>query len=253
MNKCALLVVEGSRTEPTIFKEIFERYGYTFVNMDFDDDWKVYKGSSQKNKIIFLIQGEQNRLNNFISEFDEYEILSQRYGIEDVVALNFIIYDFDYVTKEKMNHLQGKFTSPQEGELLLSNPCFEVIADKHFSKHIGRSSKYKKRINKQIRESGYLGNPNRKLVDSYIIDHFEDLMIRHITRNCEHFKNTNVSEHPQLLIDYVMQTNIPNEDKDLFEFHYLATVIYVVFAELEGLTREEDNAYKVIEFFEKHK
>ena len=72
MNKCALLVVEGSRTEPTIFKEIFERYGYTFVSMDFDDDWKVYKGSSQKNKIIFLIQGEQNRLNNFISEFDEY-------------------------------------------------------------------------------------------------------------------------------------------------------------------------------------
>ena len=38
MNKCALLVVEGSRTEPTIFKEIFERYGYTFVSMDFDDD-----------------------------------------------------------------------------------------------------------------------------------------------------------------------------------------------------------------------
>lgn len=254
MNKCALLVVEGIKTEPTIFKYIFEKYGYKFINMNTDENWDAYKVEIDSHKTIYLVQGNKNRLNEFLDEYSPYDTLSQKYGIDDVVALNYIIYDFDYVNLEKMSELRKKFTSPQEGEMLLSNPCIEVIAENDFNyKHIGHSHSYKKRLKKLITDSKYQPRAGIQLIDSYICDNFEDFMIRHIKRNCDFFKTANVIEHPDKLIDYVMSTNIPNEDKELYEFHYLSTVIYVAIAELEGLTKQFDNANKVIDYFENKK
>ena len=138
--------------------------------------------------------------------------------------------------------------------MLLSNPCIEVIAENDFKyTHIGHSSQYKKRLKRLITESNYQPRQGMKLIDSYICDHFEDFMNCHIKRNCDFFKTTNIVDHPDRLINYVMSTNIPNECVDLFEFHYLSTVIYVAIAELEGLTREEDNAQRVIDYFEDKK
>lgn len=250
MNKSALLVVEGSLTEPTIFKYIFEKYGYEFIDMNIHSDWNGYKVKIDDKKTIYLVQGEKNRLNNFLDEYNEYDTISQKYGINDVVALNYIIYDFDYVSKDKMDELKVKFCSPQEGELLLSNPCIEVIAESDFQYvHVGRSRMYKKRIREILTNMNYHSHDNIKLIDSYICDNFEDLMIFHIERNCQFFKTNNIVEHPSLLIEHVMSTNIPNDDKNLFQFHYLSTVIYVAIAELEGLTKEIDNAKYVIEYF----
>lgn len=253
MNKCALLVVEGSVTEPTIFKYIFEKYGYKFVNM-MDNDWIAYKVDISENKTIYLIQGDRNRLNEFLNEYSEYDTLSQKYGIDDVVALNYIIYDFDYVTKDKMKELQKKFTSPQEGELLLSNPCIEVIAEKDFDYvHDNHSSFYKKRIKKILTDEKYRSIEGVKLIESYVCENFEDLMINHIKRNCEVFETNNVNEHPSKLIEHVMSTNIIDEEKEFFRFYYLSTVIYVAIADLEGLTKDIDNANNVIEYFENKK
>lgn len=78
MNKSALLVVEGSLTEPTIFKYIFEKYGYEFIDMNIHSDWNGYKVKIDDKKTIYLVQGEKNRLNNFLDEYNEYDTISQK-------------------------------------------------------------------------------------------------------------------------------------------------------------------------------
>lgn len=250
-NRCALIIVEGQKTEPSIFKYIFEKYGYHFHDMNNDDDWDSYKIDVDNRKTIFLIQGKRNRLKDLLEQYEEYDTLSECYKIDDVVALNYIVYDFDYVKSEELQKLRKKFYSPQEGELLLSNPCIEVLAEQKFYPHKGRSTRYKKRINSQIEETGFTGKSGIALNISYICSHFEELLITHIKRNCIMFNERNVLKHPSLLIDYVLKTNKNNVNTDLFEFHYLSTVIYVAIAELEGLTKKVDNADEVISYFKK--
>lgn len=65
--------------------------------------------------------------------------------------------------------------------------------------------------------------------------------------------------HPKLIVDKVNKMNIRNNYKSLgkyhteFKFRYFTTCIYVFVAFIFGLTIEENNYNKVLEFFTKDK
>ena len=52
--------------------------------------------------------------------------LSLHYKIKEEVALNFIVYD-GMQRSEEFYNLLNKFNTPEDGMVLISNPCIEVL------------------------------------------------------------------------------------------------------------------------------
>ena len=135
--------------------------------------------------------------------------------------------------------------NPQDGLLLLSNPCIEVLADQ-----VQIPNKWRKltEYKGSIHENLSLGKVK---LAGYIKENFNELMIQFIERNCIEFNEPNVSEHPNRLVDKILQTNRlqPEDNIKYLYIEYYSTVIYVMIADIQGLTRKIDNATELIEFF----
>ena len=85
---------------------------------------------------------------------------------------------------------------------------------------------------------------------NYIVDNFEDLILKFLISNVVLFKDDNVMEHPHLAVDEINRLNY--RSKEQVRYYYFTTVTYVVIAYIMGLTKQVDNADAVREFLKSH-
>ena len=242
-----LLIVEGEKTEPTIFKRVLEKYGYNVIKCDEKLDIENFNQLSElefeneKNNVV-IIEGPRNRIHDFLKVYNE-----NTDSFEKLLSIHselfqgiFLMYDVDHNDCEDINEMFSKFNDEtSSGLLLLSSPCIEVLGDFDTSrkeerfKHI---KDYKKVLNEYY-------NANKKSINDYIVDNFEKLCIYYLDKNKNDFDELNVMEHPKLVIDYINKYNerINDEDNKYVIYRYFTTVVYVFIAFINKLTRNIDN------------
>lgn len=253
MNKNILLIVEGSVTEPNIFNDVFLKYGFNTIvsgeKMDIEDagQFEKFEYNLDKNNVV-IIQGPRNRIHDFLKLYNENEMSIEKAFSYPYAFFSgiFLIYDVDHNDCDDVEQMFIKFSDESTGMLLLSSPCVEVIAD--YNRERGESkyshlSEYSADINEH-----YKGATN-----AFIVNNFNDLMLYFLTKNYNDFKETNVMEHPNRILEFINKYNdrVNCEDKEqsYVIYRYFSTVVYVAIAYANGLTREIDNYENVYSFF----
>jgi len=249
-----LIVVEGEVGEFELLESGLERYGYIVekrnkkVGVNFNE---IMKYESEKD-IIYIVQGKYSRISEMIRQFQDYDSLESYFGYHpDTFVGIYFIYDVDHTTNQELNLFFNKFNSSDKGLLLFTNPCIECIVDKCCNDTLiyEKLRFYKKDVRKKVEKK--LGMNINGSIAKYIGDNLEDLLIFHIKKNQNRFKSNNVLEHPQLVLDEMMKTNVQSDDGKL-HFEYITTVIYVLIAEIKKLTYKRDNVELLIEFLSKY-
>lgn len=250
-----LLIVEGKKTEPSIFGDVFRRYGFDCNVSDkklfVDDvglfDEYLYKASDKS--VVVIVEGPRNRIHDFLKFLsDEYvsleKALSFTLGYFQKV---FLLYDVDHNDCDDVIKMFSYFGDESSGMLLLSSPCIEVLGDYDIQReptkffHLGE---YKKEIN--LQHNGQTLN--------YIKDNFESIMLYFLAKNRSDFDEPNIMEHPRLIVDWINRlnerVNLSDKEKSYVVYRYYSTVVYVAIASAKSLTKEIDNYESVRLFFE---
>lgn len=255
-----LIIVEGAKTEKDILEAVFQKYNFEvhrcgqmqLSNSDLYNNDKCFFERDlleSQNDRVFIIQGERNRLSDWLkcmnkSTFD-YSTAFREYV--DGFAGVFVLYDLDHNSNDVIEQMTEKFNSETDiGLLLLSSPCIEVMSDyEHREIRVEHLSEYKSNCNVQTQKEHFMS------AKDYIIDNFEQIAVRYLDQNTNDFNEKNVMEHPKLVASKINQTNIRALDENGVQYvicRYFTTVIYVCVAYIMGLTKEIDNAEKVKEF-----
>ncbi len=253
INKKFLLIVEGKKTEPTIFESIFLRYGFTVntgpqIPLNHFRKEEYFINDSQIN----IFQGPRNRIGEMLKKYKDNSTDLQKIFKEcgEICAGIFIIYDVDHTSNQDLKAFSDLFSDELEGLLLVSSPCIEVMSDINRTEPLEciHLKEYKSTLNKKF-------NKPHKSTMQYIINNFESLSIEIIDKNVKELHSSNVMEHPHLIIDLINKNNIRYDDPDnkSVVYRYFTTVVYVAVAYILGLTKEIDNAEIVKDFFKKHK
>lgn len=257
MNKNILLIVEGSVSEQNIFNCVFSKCGFNTIisgeKMDVEDvgQFERFEYQSEKTNIV-IIQGPKNRIHDFLKMYNENEMsiegaFSYAYAFFSGI---FLVYDVDHNDCDDVEEMYKKFADESTGLLLLSSPCIEVIAD--YNRKRGESkyshlSEYKADIN-----THYEGQTN-----TFISNNFDNLMLYFLEMNYLEFGESNVMEHPGLIVQMINKmndrVNCENKNESYVLYRYFSTVIYVAIAFANGLTREIDNYSLVCSYFKRNK
>ena len=253
MNNNILLIVEGSVYEQNLFGDIFSKYGFNTIvskqKMNVDGVGQFEKFEYQLNKSnIVIIQGPRNRIHDFLKLYDENEMSIEKAFSYSYAFFSgiFLIYDVDHNDCDDVELMYKRFSDESTGMLLLSSPCIEVIADYDRNRSESRYShlkEYKSDINKH-----YDGTTN-----DFIKNNFNELMLYFLEKNYKDFEETNIMEHPGLIVKSINslndRVNCKNAEESYVIYRYFSTVVYVAIAYANGLTREIDNYENVYSFF----
>lgn len=253
-----LIIVEGEKTEKDILEAVFQKYNFEVnrcgkMNLSIGDSHAKYSFDSdlfesQKEKII-LVQGERNRLSDWLKlinecEFD-YSAAFREYV--DGFAGVFVLFDLDHNSNDVIDKMMQKFNSETDiGLLLLSSPCIEVMSDhEHTEIRVNHLKEYKARCNNRSH------NDHAMSAKEYIIKNFEQIAVNYLEENTHDFKEKNVMEHPKLVASKINQMNIRDWDENGEQYvlcRYFTTVVYVCVAYIMGLTKEIENSETVKQF-----
>ncbi len=238
-----LIVVEGEVDEVEIFKKLFSIIGFTVIESTKNGDFTHITNVLGDN-VVYLIPGPKSKIQSVLETFDVNTMdLSLFFGISETIPLNYIVYDVDITNYERFSSIIPNFCTPQEGLVLLSNPCIEVIADEEYLIHNDKPSLYKGVVRQQVLSKNKM-NQNDSLL-SYIINNVLDLFIEQIKRNIVFFSSNDVIDH--VLSSYSkIGTNQFSFNPNSYSYTKLFTVIYVVLADIFDVSRELDNAELLI-------
>ncbi len=239
----ALVIVEGEVTEIKILENFFKKMGLEVIKEEKYQKFSKLTFSNEKNT-VYLIPGPNPQVASVIKEFKSSEDeLYKYFGISETIALNFIVYDVDTTKIEDIDELYETYNTPDVGLIVLSNPCFEVIADKELKKIEGFPKKYKKDIYKQcggISEKGFVNFVNENIID---------LLIFHINLNRYRYNSNNVLDHTKKAYKSLSDNTCINES---YEYKELFSVLYVLFAYMRGLVSKSiDNVDNIIKELKK--
>lgn len=253
-----LLVVEGSKTEPNVFRDVFKRYGFETVvpkeKINVGEAGQLSKYIYGKDgSLVVIVEGPRNRIHDFLLLLKKDDAVSIEKALSYEFAYFqkiFLLYDVDHNDCDDVEEMFSRFSDESMGMLLLSSPCIEVLGDFNRSRKGCRYchlSEYKAEIN----------NHWQGTCLSYIVKHFEEIMLYFLEKNRAEFNETNIMEHPQLIVETINclneRVNLPNKCDSYVIYRYFSTVVYVAIASSLGLTREINNYEIVKSFFEKKK
>ncbi|MBP3494978.1 MAG: hypothetical protein J6K52_02105 [Clostridia bacterium] len=261
MAKNFLIITEGTKTEPTILKAIFEKYKFNVIDhepikiSDEKDSFEldVSELSKQSDNII-IAQGPKNRIRDFLLLVNKQEEDIDRYFVKlkKNFAGIFLVYDVDHTLKEDLEEMYNKYNDETSGLLLLSSPCIEILSEPERVEKIETPhlSSYKK----ERRE--WASFNYSKSIENYIIENFEDLVLKFIKKNCEESKSNNIMDHPDFILKQINKFNdrtfVSNDELPVV-YRYFTTTLYVCIAYIMGLTKQINNSDEVIKFFESKK
>lgn len=246
-----LLIVEGEKTEYAVFEKVFLRYGFNIIaekrmkSFDsFVDSFDTTAFSNTKDNIV-IAQGPKNRISELLRtdsiSFDFSNAFQNKFnGI-------FLIYDVDHTSNEDLQEFMSIHADETDsGLLLVSSPCIEILSEPGRSEPIDVDHllTYKRERNDYINNTLHYG----KNTASFISDNFEKLAMYYLDQNYREFSESNIMEHPQLIIDKINKHNTRTSNHVVYR--YFTTVVYVVLASVLGLTKEINNYSIVRRVFE---
>ena len=262
MSKSFLLIVEGAKTEKNILSAILERYGFNSVvceQIELTAECKELIVSKLENTTdtkdnVIIVQGPRNRIRDWLKLFDKQTSEFENFfsGFDEHFAGVFIIYDVDHTSNEELEEMFNKYPDETTGLLLVSSPCIEVISDVDRKEELRAQhlTEYKNQLKKKHRKL------YDKSTEQYIIDNFEDLMIKCIKKNVSESGSKNVLMHPEFVISQINKINVRTfiaKDNEPVLYRYFTTVVYVAIGYMLGLTKQSENADDIINFFLQHK
>ena len=188
MSKNFLLIVEDAVTEKNILKSILKNCdvevfdsGRIDLRGNVEDVFANIYDTSKKDK-IYLVQGPRNRIHDWLKQIktnqDDFEFFFNE--IDGKFAGIFIIFDVDHTLSEELAEMFEKYNDETEnGLLLLSSPCIEVMADKERTEPLicDHLHEYKAELNTKFNEAGY------ESAEKYIINNFSKLSLYYIDKN----------------------------------------------------------------------
>lgn len=259
-----LLIVEGEKAEVKVISSVFQRYGFKTlitpkIRFDSIEDFKIDQLRDETGKTIYIAQSAQSRIHDIVAKFNK-----NTDSIERFFHLNqfdfrgiFLLFDVDHNDKEDLSAMFRQFDDESEGLLLISSPCFEVLADEEAIPGTEKAfhsftKEYKAPLNRHHQDAHGCNSME------YIQRNFEPLALRFLDYNQREFNSNNVMEHPSLVIDKINELNERRnwieDGNNLSEciYRYYTTVIYVLLAFVFGLTVEIDNCSKVRDFLAKY-
>lgn len=259
VNKKYLIIVEGSRDEVNVFSKVFSKYGYKVAtsSIDFKKIDEVSFETLTKNNVdIVIAKSNQSRIHDIVIKFDNrIEDIEKFFNFEsNQFQAIFLVFDVDHNDKDDLEKMFSQFNSEDSGLLLVSSPSLEVYGDPNYNKvredkFFNITKEYKAKLNLYYQKE-YKCN-----VWEYITNNFDSLSINFLKKNTEEFNERNILEHPNLVIEKINEINVRNNysinNVKFTEciYRYYTTVIYVMIAYIEGLTREIDSYQKVLDFF----
>lgn len=259
LNKKYLIIVEGSRDEINVFSKIFSKYGYKIATSSIDFkkmDEISFETLTKDNVDIVIAKSNQSRIHDLVIKFDnKIEDIEKFFNFESNHFQGiFLVFDVDHNDKDDLEKMYNQFNSEDSGLLLVSSPSLEVYGDPNYNKDredkfSNISKEYKGKLNLYY-QSKYKCN-----VREFIANNFGSLSINYLKKNTEEFNERNILEHPGLVIRRINELNVRHNyfinDVKYTEciYRYYTTVIYVMIAHIEGLTREIDNYQITLDFF----
>lgn len=252
-----LIIVEGSKTEPSIFEFVLRQYDLEVVvypkPLSFTSGFKKIQFSNEKEN-VFVIQGPKNRLKDLIFSKNEndVEISSESinrlfFGPNVYFAGIFIVYDSDHNSIEEIEAAYNKFNNMSDGLLILSVPCIESIAEYDFNRKYESNSfiGYKNELNQYYDE-----NFSQNTME-YIQCNFNKLMLENLIRNKRTFRKENtewkvndINFHPLYMLEIYKKKNLcTGTSKKNYHvlINYFATIMYTIICYIKGFTKEFDN------------
>ena len=203
--------------------------------------------------MVVIVEGPRNRIHDFLLLLKKDDSISIEKALSYEFAYFqkiFLLYDVDHNDCDDLEEMFSHFCDESMGMLLLSSPCIEVLGDFKRNRKTCRYchlSEYKAEIN----------NHWQRTCLSYIVKHFEEIMLYFLEKNRVEFNETNIMEHPRLIVEKINclneKVNLPNRCDSYVIYRYFSTVVYVAIASSLGLTREIENYGIVKSFFEKEK
>ena len=255
-----LLIVEGEQAEQQLIATVLYKYGFTCLktSINFNDIGSFEVADFANNDIdVIVATSKQSRIHDIVVKFDSTMDIDRIFNSElgELFKGIFLIFDVDHNDYEDLEKCMNFFNNESSGLLLVSSPCIEVLGDPIHNPIEGESitEAYKKPLNNL-----WKSKLNISAIE-YIKTNFESLFKKYLIQNYSDFKEKNIMNHPKLIVDKVNKMNIRNNYKSLgkyhteFKFRYFTTCIYVFVAFIFGLTIEENNYNKVLEFFTKDK
>lgn len=192
MNKKFLILTEGQVTEPNFLIPLFQKYGFN-VNKEEQIDvrigaknsnFKKYEIELDNRDIIVIAQGPRNRIRDLMLLFNnkQYDLEKFFDQSRELFSAIFLIYDVDQIINEQLEIAFEKFNNEQDGLLLVSSPCIEVLShEKELNineiKGTHLSETYKNKINQYINTKYHIS------VIDYIIKYFEQIALKYLEKN----------------------------------------------------------------------
>lgn len=264
MNKKFLIITEGEVTEPNFLVPLFQKYGLRVlhtkqIDVKINDETTIFTEYQSKmyDKDIIIAQGPRNRIRDLMKLFKNNSYDLERFfeKSSELFAGIFLIYDVDQTLNDVLEESFNKFNNEQDGLLLISSPCIEVLAHENDFPLTEIKGKHLSKIYKpRIKE--YINNKYQCSLQDYLINNFEKNALKYLEQNVNDFNCKNVMEHPGLVISKVNLINKRTLLEDNIvevNYRYFTTVIYVCLAYITGLTKEIDNSDILKEVLENHK
>lgn len=240
-----LLIVEGAVAEPNLFSSVFQRYGFNVVRSERMKSFESFECSNlsdSKNNIV-IAQAPRNRLGELLrsdsASFDFDKAFKKRFNSV------FLVFDVDHTNnKDLSDMIRIHDDETDAGLLLVSSPCIEIMSEPGRTEILETEhlSSYNKERNKYFNDEMKLGNGTIQ----YIANNFEKLALQFLRQNYREFNEPNVMEHPRLVVDMVNRKN--NRTETVVVYRYFTTVLYVLLANIFGLTKQIENVGTVESF-----
>jgi len=245
-----LFVTEGEVTEPHILEKILENFGFSVTIKTKQDRYEDIiftetELSNGKNNVVIAV-APKNRIHDALLAYERENVdLHKLFGDGELFNGIYIIYDVDHTSVDDLNKAFSIHNDESDvGLLLVSSPCIEVLTDLNRTNELNIKEsfrEYKKERNLALQAKEHCNS------EEYMVKNFNDIVLYFLDLNKNEFNETNIMEHPKLVIDKINKENI--RTNKACTFRYFTTVLYVAIAHMLGLTKEIDNYEKVRDFF----
>lgn len=256
-SKKYLAIVEGSKTEYKILKSVLENQNFVVSNkseINFKNTNRFNLNIfTQDNIDIFILSSAQSRIHDVLINIDKNsDDIEKFFGFTSNYFNGiFLIFDVEHNDCDDLEKMFKNFNDENSGLLLISSPCIEVLGDlkREEFECYDIKKEYTHKLNADY-DSQY-----KCSIESFIIKYFENLVLFYLKDNRDRFEENNIMEHPRLVVDLVNKENIRDNSngKNYCHIRYFTTVIYVMIAYINGLTKEIDNFQLVYDFFSSKK